>query len=276
MPPEDEKAIRQVVDAFVKGYNDHDAPAIAALFTVDGMTTDEEGNAARGREAIEQVFAALFKEHPNTQIANAIESIRLVGPAEAVENGTTMVIHDPKTPAEKSRYRVIHVKQNGKWLMAAATDLPEDAWGGEAALKQLEGLIGDWVDESPDALVLTSYRWTDNHRFILGQFTVQIGGKPAMTGSQRIGWDPLKKTVRSWVFDSEGGFAEGFWSRQGNTWVTKLTGVNRDGKPASATRTITPVGKDRMILQTVDRVVGGEKMPDGEKIVIVHRPPEPK
>ena len=62
--------------------------------------------------------------------------------------------------------------------------------------------------------MLTSYRWTDNHRFILGQFTVQIGGKPAMTGSQRIGWDPLKKTIRSWVFDSEGGFAEGLWSRE--------------------------------------------------------------
>ncbi len=90
--------------------------------------------------------------------------------------------------------------------MASATDLPEDTWGGEAELKQLAGLIGDWVDESPDAIVLTSYRWTDNHRFILGQFTVQIGGKPAMTGSQRIGWDPLKKTIRSWVFDFGGRF----------------------------------------------------------------------
>jgi uncharacterized protein (TIGR02246 family) len=276
MPPEDEKAIRQVVDAFVKDYNNHDAAAIAALFTVDGMTTDEEGNAARGREAIGQVFATIFKAHPKTRIANAIESIWPVGPAEAVENGTTTVIHDPQTPAEKSRYRVVHVKQNGKWQMAVATELPEDSWGGEAALKQLELLIGDWVDESPDALVLTSYRWTDNHRFILGQFAVQIGGKPAMTGSQRIGWDPLKKTVRSWVFDSEGGYAEGLWSREGNTWVTKLTGVNRNGKANSATRTITPVGKDRLILQTVDRVVGGEKMPDGEKIVIVRRPPEPK
>ena len=58
MRPEDEKAIRQVVDAFVKDYNNHDAPAIAALFTLDGMAADEEGNVARGREAIEQVFAS--------------------------------------------------------------------------------------------------------------------------------------------------------------------------------------------------------------------------
>ena len=71
-----------------------------------------------------------------------------------------------------------------------------------------------------------AYRWTDNHRFILGQFTVQIAGKPAMTGTQRIGWDPLKKTIRSWVFDSEGGFAEGTWTLDGNKWVVKLTGVH--------------------------------------------------
>ena len=31
-----------------------------------------------------------------------------------------------------------------------------------------------------------------------------------------------------------------------------------------------------MILQTVDRVVGGEKMPDGEKYQVVRRPPSPK
>ena len=274
--PEDEQAIRQIVDAFVKSYNDHNAAAIAALFTADGMTADEDGNIAKGREAIEKVFAGIFKEHPKTRIEDTIESIRFVGPAEAIEDGTATITHDKATPTEKGRYRVVHVKRDGKWQMASATDLPEDAWTGEDQLKQLEGFIGDWVDESPDALVLTSYHWTDNHRFILSQFTVQIGGRPAMTGTQRIGWDPLKKTLRSWVFDSEGGFADGLWTRDGNQWLLKLSGVTRDGRPASATHVITLVGKDRLILQTVDRVVGKEKMPDGEKILIVRRPPAPQ
>ena len=273
--PEDEKAIRQLVDGFVEAYNGHEAAAIAALFTPDGTITDEDGNVTRGRAAIEKVFAGIFREHPKTRVEDAIETIRFVGPAEAVENGVTTIVHDDKTPAEKNRYRAVHVKREGKWLMASAADLPADAWTGEDELKQLEGLIGDWIDESPDALVLTSYRWTDNHRFILGQFTVQVAGKPAMTGTQRIGWDPLKKVIRSWVFDSEGGFAEGTWTHDGNKWVVKLTGVTRDGKTASATHTITQLSKHRMILQTVDRVVGGEKMPDGEKFLVVRRPPTP-
>jgi uncharacterized protein (TIGR02246 family) len=274
--PADEKEIRQVVDTFVKSYNNHGAQAIATLFTPEGMTTDEEGNVTKGRKDIEQLFAGIFKEHPATKIENTIESVRFVGPAEAIEVGTTTITHDKDTPAEKSRYQVVHVKKDGKWQMASATDLPEDVWTGEDQLKQIEGLIGDWVDESPDALVLTSYRWDDNHRFILGQFTVQVAGKPAMTGTHRIGWDPLKKTIRSWVFDSEGGFAEGVWTHDGEEWVSKLTGVTRGGKPCSASYITIPLDKNRMTLQTVDRVIGEEKLPDGEKFLVVRRPPAPK
>lgn len=274
--PADEKEVRQVVDMFVKSYNNHGAQAIAALFTPEGMTTDEEGAVTKGRKAIEQVFAGVFKEHPATKIENTIESIRFVGPDEAIEVGTTTITHDKDTPAEKSRYQAVHVKKDGKWLMASATDLPEDVWTGEDQLKQLEGLVGEWVDESPDALVLTSYRWDDNHRFILGQFTVQIAGKPAMTGTHRIGWDPLNKAIRSWMFDSEGGYAEGIWTHDGEKWVSKLTGVTRGGKPASASYVMIPLDKNRMTLQTVDRMIGDEKLPDGEKVIVVRRPPAPK
>ena len=259
---EDEAAIRQVADDFVKAYNGHDAAAIAALFTPDGLITSEAGKATSGRKAVEQVFDGIFKEHPKTGIEDTIESIHFVNATQAIEDGRTTVTHDAATPPEKNRYRVVHVKHEGKWLMASAADLPEDAWTGEDAMNRLAGLIGEWVDESPDALVITSYRWTDNHRFILSQFTVQMGGKPAMTGTLRIGWDPLRRTIRSWMFDSEGGFGEGTWTQDGNRWMIKSTGVTRDGKPASATNTITLTGKDRMTWQSRDRVVGGQKQPD--------------
>ena len=52
-------------------------------------------------------------------------------------------------------------------------------------------MIGEWVDESPEALIMTSYRWTGNQCYILSEFKVQVGGRPVMTGTQRIGWDPL-------------------------------------------------------------------------------------
>ncbi len=184
----------------------------------------------------------------------------------AVEEGMATVTHGPDEPAQRTPYSVVYARQDGKWLTASARDLPDDTPTPEEQLKQLQWMIGEWVDESPEALVMTSYRWTDNQCYILSEFKVQIGGRPVMTGTQRIGWDPLAKTIRSWVFDSEGGFGEGIWTREGNQWIVKRTGVTRDGKTASSTNIITQVSKDRMTWQSRDRIVGGEKTPDIEEI----------
>ena len=273
----DEAAIRRVVDAFTKAYNAGDSKAIGALFSPDAEIISEDGTAQQGREMIEAEFSNVFKDHPKSRIEVEVKSIWFVNPTVAIEEGTSVVTHDPSEPSERSRYEVVHVKTADKWQMASARDLPDDTTSAEEQLKQLHWLIGDWVDESPDALVRSSYRWTDNHRFILGDFTVNIKGGLSMTGTQRIGWDPLAKTIRSWVFDSEGGFVEGSWSRDGDQWIIKMTGVSNDGKPASSTSTMTPLPnqKHHMTWESRDRVVGGEKTPNIGPIVITREPPKP-
>ena len=239
---QDEQSIRQLADAFTKSYNAKDAKTLASLFAPNAEIVDETGDAFQGRENIERVFGGIFKEHPKGKIEISIKSIRFVTPLT---------------------------------IMASARDLADEENSGQDQLQQLDWLIGDWVDESPDAMVVTSYHWTDNHQFILGDFTVQIGGNPAMTGSQRFGWDPLTKQIRCWVFDSQGGFAEGAWAREGNRWIAKMNGVTREGKPASATNITTMLSKDRMTWQSRDRLIGGERMPDVEEVPIVHKPPKP-
>ena len=271
----DEKAIRLAAEAFAKAYNAGDAKAIAALFVADGEIVNEEGQSTQGREGIEEAFVGIFKEHPKTHMDLATGSVRFIGPDTALEDGVATVTDEPGEPAQRSPYTVVYAKQDGRWLTASAKDLPNDTATPEEQLKQLEWMIGEWVDESPDALVITSYRWTDNQCFMLGEFKVQIGGRPVMTGTHRIGWDPLAKTIRSWAFDSEGGFSEGIWTREGKQWIVKMTGVTRDGKIASATNIITRVSKHRMTWQSRDRVVGGEKTPDIEKIPITRKPPPP-
>ena len=54
----------------------------------------------------------------------SIQSIRFVSPAVAMEDGTTTVTHRAGEPAEHSRYTVVHVKHDGKWLMAIAVICP--------------------------------------------------------------------------------------------------------------------------------------------------------
>ena len=158
----DEAAIRRVIDAFTKAYDAGDAKAIAALFMPDAEIVSEDGTTQQGRDAIETEFADVFKQHPKATIKSDVKSIRCVSATLAIEEGTSIVAHDPNDPAEHTRYEVVHVKQAGVWQMASARDLPDEEASAEEQLNQLHWLIGDWVDEDPDALtVTTSYRWIE-------------------------------------------------------------------------------------------------------------------
>jgi uncharacterized protein (TIGR02246 family) len=272
---QDEKAIRQTAEEVVRAYNTADAKTLAALFSSDAEIVDHHGNASQGRQAIEQEFAEVFADNPGGKIEIDVDSIRFVCPNVAIEDGTSTVQHAASEPAVHCRYTVIHVKEGGKWLMTSARDLPDEEPAAKEQLKQFEWLIGEWVDESEVALVQTNYRWADNNKFIVNEFTVQIEGRPALTGTMRIGWDPLRKHVRSWIFDSEGGFGDGLWARQGDEWVLTLSGVTRDGKVGSRTMVMTRLGKDRYSWEAHDCMVNGELLSDLDPVTVVRTPPKP-
>ena len=64
-------------------------------------------------------------------------------------------------------------------------------------------------------------------------------------------------------------------SRDGDRWVIQGSGVRSDGQSVSFTNAITPLGKDRLLWETLDRTVGGEAMPDTDRFNLVRRPPDP-
>ena len=246
---DDERAIGALVEAFTRAFNAGDAAAIAATFTQGALVVDENGERTIGRAAIRDQFAASFKENPGSTIALEVSSLRFLGQETALEEGRATI-----TPAkgagapEVSGFIAIYVKEDGHWLQAAVRDEPASNLTPHDRLKELEWLVGEWVNESQDAVVFTTCKWADNGNFLVREFTVQMQGKPVMSGSQRIGWDPVKRQFKSWVFDSQGGFVEAYWTRDGNQWLVKAEGVGQDGEPATATNIITRLGKDRVEL----------------------------
>ena len=122
----------------------------------------------------------------------------------------------------------------------------------------------------------TTCRWAEGHAFLQRSFQVRIRGRAEMSGTQLIGWDPRLKQVRSWVFDSDGGFSESHWSRDGERWVIKSSGVVKDGRAASATNILTRVNRDTIRWTSVDRTLGSEVLPDAEEITLVRKPPQPR
>src|SRR5262245_63478806 len=64
----DEPAIRAVDEAFVRGYNQGDSKALAALFTEDAEAVEAEGDRFQGRDRIEGRFAETFAASPGVKI----------------------------------------------------------------------------------------------------------------------------------------------------------------------------------------------------------------
>jgi hypothetical protein len=133
-------------------------------------------------------------------------------------------------------------------------------------------MVGDWIDEGADSVVRLQCRWSEDENFLFRTFTVKRQGKSMMSVNQRIGWDPIARQIRSWEFDSEGGFGEGKWSRDGERWIIKSTGVRPEGATASATNVMARLRPDLVKWVSTDRVIGDQSVP----YVMVRVPSPPK
>jgi uncharacterized protein (TIGR02246 family) len=271
----EEAAIRDSAKAFEEAYNKRDAEAVGALFLENAELVDEEGNVYRGREEITRGFAEVFEQNPQARMRIEIEEVRVMGPNVAIEDGLTYVKPDADSAELASAYTAIHVQRDGRWSIGSARDSAVDEpLTPHEQLEPLAWLVGDWIDESPDSVVETSCRWSDDENYLLQDFSIHVAGVRAMSGTQRIGWDPLRQQIRSWVFDSEGGFVEGFWTPTETGWVVASSGVTPDGETASGTRVLTQIDDESYTIDFTSRIIGNEPQPD-ISIVVVRKPPEP-
>ncbi len=270
-----EKAIRALDDRFVREYNRGDSKALASLFTDDAEAIEAEGDRYQGREPIERRFAQTFAASPGVKIAIEVGSVRFLSPDVAKEEGATVI-----TPAREGRqvrpYTVLFVRRDGRWLISSVREEADPLISPHERLRDLEWMNGDWVDEAPDSEVRVHCRWSEDGNFLVRSFTVKHQGKPVMTVTQRIGWDPLARRIRSWEFDSEGGFGEGTWSRDGDRWVVKHAGVRPEGVAASATHIMVKERPDLVRWSLTDRVLGHESIRGANAYVLVRVPPPPR
>ena len=267
----DEAAIRAVVDRFTRAFNAGDARAIARLHTPDARVIDLAGEVIEGREAIEREYTGLFHDNPGATIEIKVDDLHFLGPDAAIEEGTTRVTPKDGAPIV-NRYSAVDVKRDGEWLLASVRESASEVTTHER-LRELEWMLGEWVDESGDSVIKSTCRWTGDKQALLREFSIRTRGKVVMTGTQRIGWDPRAEQIKSWEFDSEGGHGEGLWARLGNQWVVKATAVLQDGRTSTATHIITPQDPSTCHWRTSERTVGGEVIPVVDEFVMVRPAP---
>jgi uncharacterized protein (TIGR02246 family) len=260
---------------FVKAFNAGDAKAIGALFLEKAEVVDEDGNLVQGRENIQARFAELFQGFPKASVVVEITSLRQISPAVAIEEGVTSITLVPDEPASVNSYTLVHLKKDGKWQFASVRDFPPEVVATpHDHLTALEWMVGNWVDESPDGRVETACEWSKDGNYLLLDYVVKAKRGGELKGTQRLGWDPLRRSIRGWVFDESGGVIESEWTPAAGSWLVHGKGHTAEGQAVSFTRVFTPTSNDGYQIDTTHRIVGGELLPDST-VRVVRRPPAP-
>ncbi len=271
----DEAAVRKTLGDYVDVFNQKAVDKVAEFWTKNGTHTDREtGERTEGRAAIQADIAAILKDSSGMKLSATIDHIKLITPDVAnVEGETTVVVSD--TDPIVSKFTAILVRQGDRWLLDSIEemDLPYDSSAANA-LKQLEWLIGEWVDDAGDTKVSTKFRWTANQTFLLRSFDVETKEGVTLTGTQVIGWDPRNQIIRSWSFNSNGSFGEGFWTQDGGRWNSKSTQTTPSGEIASGTYVMERVDNNSFTIQLVGHEIDGQPLPSEPAVKISRVVPE--
>lgn len=262
--------IRKSVDAYVAAFNARDASALSAMWTAEGVyTSGDTGERMLGRDQIAEQFRAILANGEKApKLAAETVSIEFVSPRVAVERGIAMVTYD-EGDVSTSEYTAVYVKVNDKWLIDRITEQGTETPNSHyEQLKALEWLIGDWVDTGEGFNIESSCNWTKNQTYIARTFAVTSEAGISASGLQIIGWDAKQQTIRSWLFDSEGGFIAGTWTPKDGTWVVQSVATLADGASGSFTSVFKPLDDNSYVWQKINQVVDGKLLPNIDEVVI--------
>jgi uncharacterized protein (TIGR02246 family) len=255
----DRAAIHKTFEQLLLALGKGDAKAVAAFWTDSGEYVDSEGEIIRGRQALVKAYKEFFARNKGVKVEGTAQALRFLGQDTAVAEGTFTRRTAAKLPPSTARMTALLVREKGQWRLA---QLREEERSEPARLDELKWLIGDWVAKVGDREVSTSYTWDEKKVFILGRFVVKEKGKVVLSGRQTIGRDAAEGVLRSWVFDSEGGFGGGVWERDGKQWVVESEGTQADGTQTASVNILTPVDADTFTWQSQGREAGDEAKPE--------------
>ena len=262
-------AVMAIDRAFEAAYAKADAKAIADFFTEDAHYTSDDGRTFDGRKAIEDNIRAAFAKNNGAKLAIVSDSVRLLAQDVLSERGsTTVTAKDGETNG--ALYAAVYVKKDGKWKISQLVETPQPSLTAHDRLSELAWLVGDWkdADKGDNLTVRSQYSWARGGNFLTRNVTVKRGAETTLEGWQIVGWDPIEGCIRSWTFDDEGGFSDGRWTREGDRWLQRETGVTPDGNRTAADNTFSKLSNDRFTWESNNRTLDGFPQPGIGRIEI--------
>jgi len=270
-------AIENSAQRFSEAFEKRDAGAIAELFTPEGEFIDLSGLVFHGRAAIAAEYAASFQALPAGKLTFNLLSVRPVAAGLIIEEGIASFSPREGESVTRTHYTATHLQQpDQSWKLASVRELEAAPQSPHEKLQELAWLVGAWHEDVNGTQIATEWKWAEGGNYLVSQFTIQVSPDRRLSGTHRIGWDPVRRSFRSWVFDVGGSFAEGSWSQNPDgSWSIALNGTSRDGDQSSTLMTYSADGANAIHV-TQERVQrGGELLPPLSHR-IVRQPPGPQ
>jgi uncharacterized protein (TIGR02246 family) len=265
-----DKLTREMIDAFDR----RDAAAIALRWTDDGEFRHDDDEPVRGRSDIQRGYEEFFKTlkgKPKLEIQS--DDLRFPSADMAVKQTTLRLRTEEGEILASGRQDTVLVRDQGsQWKIALVRESGRDI-GLDASLQELDWLIGTWHAVTGDRDVTITYEWDRNQAFIRGAFTVKEGSNVIDTGTEIIGKDNARGAIRSWLFQSDGGFGGGVWAREGKAWRIQVDGVKPDGSKMSGIVVYARVDANAFTWQAVNLALGGEPVSDMAPIKVTRQQP---
>lgn len=264
---DDEAAIRNQNHAYAAALTAGDLDAVMAFWAPDGDYIDEAGKVTSGKDNIAALFKKILPELKGSKITGKVQKLKFFSPTICFEDGATEVT-SPTGTKESDRFAAVWTKTGDKWLLSSVRDLPAETTDlpslAAAQLKELEWLVGEWVDDEPKKDVTMTCKWDLNKAFLLMHYLVKREGRDDLEVTVRVGWDGASGKIRSWTFDSQGGFSEGFWLRDGKRWLVGSSGVLPDGGVGGSTLIYEFKDQNSFVWRATEREVDGQPLADSE------------
>lgn len=266
---EDSQEVLSLIKSYEESLNSKDSQKVSEVFTRDSeFELPRTGKFIEGNKDIAEFLIQRMKESPNLKISFKDLKVELKDNNRAIATGTVQ-FENGGNNQEKIARKIELIKQDGKWLIDRTSEIaianPPDLY---EHLKPLEWLIGNWRDDSGEADIRFENNWDRTKNYIVQKFSSKIYENEEIEGLQIIGWDPEQKKIRSWIFDSDGGFGGGYWTKSGSDWQQEISYTLSDGRRASALNIFKPKDRDTYEYSSIHREVAGIALPDIEAVEI--------
>lgn len=267
----DRSKIEAAIESYVAAFNAKDVDRLVSHWSPDGVYVSRtSGDRLVGHESLKDEFAAILASEDAPQLAVETESIEFVSPNVALERGLAVIARNGSN--EETTYQVVYVEHDGAWLIdRVSEDVIERKASHHEQLKGLDFLVGQWINEGDGMSIDIDCQWTTNQNYLSRKYHVALDGEVQSSGLEIIGWDAKHEQIRSWLFDSEGGFVQGEWNMHDGKWVVQSLATLADGGSGSSTNVLRPLDEDTYLWRKIDRVVDGQLLPNTDEVTLRRR-----